>query len=220
VKDLRNYFLTGIATLLPLSVTVFVFWFIVARLGNLFRPLFHVHPTLEHVPGWVATMAGFLLFLVLVLLTGWIATGLIGRLTLGWLDKLLRHVPIVKSIYTSARQLTDAVFVNRSSLRRTVIAEYPRKGMYAVGFLTSDGRVTVADGTRALYVFFPTAPNPTSGWLAIIPEAEVTETSMSIEEGLKLVVSGGVISPASFAVPAGGGSQASETMKDKAQGTK
>jgi uncharacterized membrane protein len=203
VKDLRNYFLTGIATLLPVSVTVFVFWFIVARLGNLFRPLFHIHPAPAHLPGWVATLVGFVLFLVLVLLTGWIATGLIGRLTLGWLDKLLRHVPIVKSIYTSARQLTDAVFVERNSLRRTVIAEYPRKGFYAVGFLTSDDRVILADGTRAMCVFFPTTPNPTSGWLAIIPEAEVTETAMSIEEGLKLVVSGGVISPASFAAKAG-----------------
>jgi uncharacterized membrane protein len=195
MKDIRHYFLTGIATLLPLSVTLFVFWFIVARLGNMFRPLFHLHPALEHVPGWGATMAGFVLFLLIVLLVGWIATGLIGRLTLGWLDKLLRHVPIVKSIYTSARQLTDAVFVSKSSLRRTVIAEYPRKGAYAIGFLTSDERAVLPDGTPALYVFFPTTPNPTSGWLAIMPESDVIETTMSIEEGLKMVVSGGVLNP-------------------------
>jgi uncharacterized membrane protein len=196
LKELRHYFLTGIATLLPLSVTVFLFWFIIVRLGNLFHPLFQVHPWLERLPGWVATLAGFVLFLILVLITGWIATGLIGRLTLGWLDKILQRVPIVKSIYSSARQLTDAVFVDRSSLRKTVIAEYPRHGIFAVGFLTSDERITLADGRRALFVFFPTAPNPTSGWLALIPEAEIAETAMSIEEGLKLVVSGGVIRPA------------------------
>ncbi len=196
LKELRHYFLTGIATLLPLSVTVFLFWFIIVRLGNLFHPLFQVHPWLERLPGWVATLAGFVLFLILVLITGWIATGLIGRLTLGWLDKILQRVPIVKSIYSSARQLTDAVFVDRSSLRKTVIAEYPRHGIFAVGFLTSDERITLADGRRALFVFFPTAPNPTSGWLALIPETEIAETAMSIEEGLKLVVSGGVIRPA------------------------
>lgn len=195
MKELRHYFLTGIATLLPLSVTVFVFWFIIARLGSLFHPLFKLHAWLEHLPGWVATLAGFVLFMVLVLLTGWIASGLIGRLTLGWLDKLMKQVPIVKTIYSSARQLTDAVFVSRSSLRKTVIAEYPRQGMFAVGFLTSDDRITLADGRQALFVFFPTTPNPTSGWLALIPETEVTETTMSIEEGLKLVVSGGVIKP-------------------------
>jgi uncharacterized membrane protein len=196
LKELRHYFLTGVATLLPLSVTVFVFWFIIVRLGNLFHPLFQVHPWLARLPGWVATLAGFVLFLVLTLITGWIATGLIGRLTLGWLDKVLKRMPIVKSIYSSARQLTDAVFVDRSSLRKTVIAEYPRHGIFAVGFLTSDERITLADGRRALFVFFPTAPNPTSGWLALIPEADIAETAMSIEEGLKLVVSGGVIKPA------------------------
>ena len=196
MKELRHYFLTGVATLLPLSVTVFIFWFIIVRLGNLFHPLFRVHPWLERLPGWVATLAGFVLFVVLILLTGWIASGLIGKLSLGWLDKILQRVPIVKSIYSSARQLTDAVFVSRSSLRKTVLAEYPRHGMFAVGFLTSDDRITLADGRRALFVFFPTTPNPTSGWLALIPEAEITETAMSIEDGLKLVVSGGVIKPA------------------------
>jgi uncharacterized membrane protein len=195
LKQLRHYFLTGIATLLPLSVTVFVFWFIIVRLGNLFHPLFRIHPRLELLPGWVASLAGFVLFIVIVLLTGWIASGLIGRLTLGWLDKVLKRVPFVKSIYTAARQLTDAVFVDRSSLRKTVITEYPRRGVFAVGFLTSDERITLADGRKALFVFFPTAPNPTSGWLSLIPEADVTETVMSIEEGLKLVVSGGVIKP-------------------------
>lgn len=195
LRELRHYFLTGIATLLPLSVTVFVFWFIIVRLGNLFHPLFRIHPRLELLPGWVASLAGFVLFIIIVLLTGWIASGLIGKLTLGWLDKVLKRVPVVKSIYTSARQLTDAVFVDRSSLRKTVIAEYPRRGVFAVGFLTSDERIALADGRRAVFVFFPTAPNPTSGWLSLIPEADVAETAMSIEEGLKLVVSGGVIKP-------------------------
>jgi len=195
LKEFRHYFLTGVATLLPLSVTVFIFWFIIVRLGALFHPLFGLNPWLAGLPGWFATLAGFVLFIMLVLFTGWIATGLIGKLTLGWLDKILQRVPIVKSIYGSARQLTNAVFVDRSSLRRTVIAEYPRLGMFAVGFLTSDEKITLSDGRKAAFVFFPTTPNPTSGWLALIPEAEVIETAMSIEDGLKLVVSGGVIKP-------------------------
>jgi uncharacterized membrane protein len=195
LRELRHYFLTGIATLLPVSVTVFIFWFIVVRLGSLFRPLFKLHPWLERLPDWVSVLVGFVFFLIVVLVIGALASGLIGQLMLGWLDKLLKQVPIVKTIYSSARQLTDAVFVNRSSLRKTVIAQYPRQGMFAVGFLTSDDRITLADGRKALFVFFPTTPNPTSGWLALIPETEVTETGMSIEEGLKLVVSGGVIKP-------------------------
>jgi len=205
LKELRHYFLTGVATLLPLSVTVFIFWFIVVRLGNLFHPLFRIHPWLaRHVPDWGASLAGFVLFLLIILLAGWIASGLIGKLALGWIDAILRRVPFVKGIYGSARQFTDAVFVERSSLRKTVLAEYPRVGMLAVGFVTSDEPIRLADGRKALFVFFPTAPNPTSGWLALIPEVDVTETSMSIETGLKLVVSGGVIKPAdigSFILP-------------------
>lgn len=197
LRNLRHYFITGVATLLPLSVTLFVFWFIIVRLGSLFNPLFRIHPWLaRHVPDWGATLAGFVLFVIIVLLAGWIASGLIGKLTLGWLDKVIMRMPVVKGIYGSARQLTNAVFVDRSSLRRTVIAQYPRQGLFAVGFLTSDERITLADGSKALFVFFPTTPNPTSGWLALIPENDITETRMSIEDGLKLVVSGGVIKPA------------------------
>ena len=196
MKGLRRYFLAGVATLLPISVTVFVFWFIIVRLGNLFRPLFKVNPWLARQPGWAATLTGFVLFIMIVLLAGWIASGLIGKHALGWLDKLLRQVPIVKIIYGSARQFTDAVFVGRDSFRKTVLVEYPRRGMYAIGFLTSEDRITLTDGRKALFVFVPTTPTPTSGWLALIAEDEVTETSMSIEDGLKLIVSGGVIKSA------------------------
>lgn len=195
MKNLRSLFLAGIATLLPVSVTIFIFWFIIVRLGSLFRPLFQVHTWLKHLPDWVATLAGFVLFVLLVLLTGWIASGLIGRHALGWLDKLLRQVPIVKIIYGSARQFTDAVFVSRDTFRKTVIIEYPRQGMYAIGFLTSEDRITLPDGRKALFVFVPTTPTPTSGWLALVAESEVRDTTMSIEEGLKLIVSGGVIKP-------------------------
>jgi len=205
MKELRNFFITGIAALLPLSFTILVFWFIVARLGNVFGNMLAGHVWLRHLPRAAATILGFVLMVALVIAIGAIASGLIGRWALGWLDRLMRQMPIVKGVYGSARQLTDAVFVQRSSLRKTVIAQYPRVGMYAVGFLTSDERAVLADGRRALFVFFPTTPNPTSGWLALIPEDEVTETHMSIEDGLKLVVSGGVIRPPDLARSLGPG---------------
>ncbi|MFO7650985.1 MAG: DUF502 domain-containing protein [bacterium] len=195
MKNLRNYFIAGLAALMPISLTVFVVWFIVTRLGSLFRPLLAVHPWLARLPGWVATVSGFVFLMIIILAIGTLASGLLGRLALGWFDRVMVHVPVVKELYASARLLTDAVFVKHSSLRRTVIAEYPRPGFFAVGFVTSDRRVTLADGRTALFVFFPTAPNPTSGWLALIPEPDLTSTEMSIEDGLKMVMSGGVIRP-------------------------
>ena len=191
---LRRYFLTGLATILPAGFTVFVFWFLISRLGSLLRPLL-AHAWLARLPGWVLTIAGFVIIVLFVLAVGALASGLGGRWLLGRFDRLMRRLPLVRSIYGSARELTDAVFVKRSSLRKTVLAEYPRKGMFAVGFLTSDERFGLADGRSAVFVFFPTTPNPTSGWLALLPEEDLTETGMSIDEGLKLVVSGGVVRP-------------------------
>lgn len=195
MKELRHYFITGIAALLPLSITAFLFYFIVRQLGSLFRPLMKRAPLLVNWPDWVSTIVGFLFLLIIIVVVGAITTGVLGRLGMTMIDKLLRQVPVVREIYGSARQLTDAVFIKRSSLRKTVLAEYPSKGLYALGFVTTDEPIALPDGREAFWVFFPTAPNPTTGWLGIVPTDDMVETTMSIEEGLKLVVSGGLLSP-------------------------
>ncbi len=195
MKELRNYFITGLAALLPVSLTLLIIWFVVTHLGNILGPLLRNHVWLRQLPAWVASVLGFVLLLAAIVALGAIASGLLGRWLLSQLDRLLRLVPVVKEVYTSARQLTDAVLIQRNSLRRTVIAEYPRPGFYAIGFVTSDLPATLPDGRPALYVFFPTTPNPTSGWLALIPTQDITPTDMTIEQGLKLVMSGGVVRP-------------------------
>lgn len=197
---LRRYFITGLAAILPVGLTLFVLWFIISHLGNILQPLLrHLH-WLKQLPSVVVTFLGFLLVVGVITLLGALTSGYLGRHLFGWIDRFFRQLPLASSVYTSARQLTDAVFVKRSSLRKTVLVEYPRKGMLALGFLTSEEPLELADGRRALLVFFPTAPNPTSGWLAIVPESDITETDLSIEEGLKFVVSGGLARPAGFCV--------------------
>lgn len=199
MRKLQRYFITGLAAVLPVGATVLVFWFLVSRLGSILAPLLRHTPGLSQLPGWLITVIGFLLLLGLVVAIGALASGLFGRWVVGWLDRFFRRVPLVKGIYGSARQLTEAVFVKRSSLRKTVMAEYPRRGMLAIGFLTSDERFLLADGRHGQFVFFPTTPNPTSGWLVLIPEEEITETGLSTDEGLRVVVSGGVARPDRFA---------------------
>jgi uncharacterized membrane protein len=196
--QLRKYFLSGIAVSLPIGLTVLVFWFLVSRLGGIFRPLLSGSVWLARLPNWLETVAGFLFLLIIVLAVGALASSLFGRWFVARVDNLMRRLPMVRAVYGSAREMTNAVFVRRSSLRKTVLAEYPRPGFWALGFLTSDDRVPLPDGRQALFVFFPTTPNPTSGWLALIPEAEVTEIGVSINDGLKLIVSGGVLRPESF----------------------
>jgi len=196
---LRKYFLTGIATILPIGLTGFIFWFLISRLGGIFEPLLEQHVWLRQLPRWLSTLAGFVLVLIVVLAVGALSSGIIGRWFLGSLDRLFRRLPFVKGVYSSASQLADAVFVKKSSFTRTVIAEYPRHGILAVGFLTTNDPVILSDGRKAVFVYFPTTPNPTSGWLALVPEADITETDMPPDAGLKLVMSGGVVKPETFA---------------------
>lgn len=195
---LRRYFLAGLATILPVGLSAFVLWFMISRVGSLVEPLLARHVWLSRLPEWLVTVVGFVLVVVVILAVGALASSLIGRWLMGWFDRLMRQMPFIKGIYTSTQQLTDAVFVKRSSLRKTVIAEYPRRGLLAVGFLTTDEQIELPDGRTGVFVYFPTTPNPTSGWLAIIPEDELTETGMTTDEGLKLVVSGGVVKPEGF----------------------
>ncbi len=195
---LRRHFLLGLATVLPVGLTLFVLWFIISSLGKIFRPLLVWQPWIGKLPPAIITIIGFLLALVAITLIGATASGFIGRRLVTWLDRLMQQLPLVRSIYSSARQLTEAVFIKRSSLRKTVIVQYPRKGMFAIGFITSEEPLELTDNRKAYLVFFPTAPNPTSGWLAIVPEQDITETSLSIEEGLKFVVSGGLVRAADF----------------------
>ncbi|MEO0068300.1 MAG: DUF502 domain-containing protein [candidate division WOR-3 bacterium] len=190
---LRRHFLLGLATVLPLGLTLFVLWFVISALGKIFRPLVVWQPWIGRLPPALITIIGFLLGLVAITIIGALTSGFFGRRLVNWLDRLMQQLPLVRSIYTSARQLTEAVFIKRSSLRKTVIVQYPRKGMFAIGFITSEEPLELADHRKAYLVFFPTAPNPTSGWLAIVPEEDITETSLSIEDGLKFVVSGGLV---------------------------
>lgn len=213
MNRLRRYFISGLATILPVGFTVFVFWFLVSRLGSIFQPLLR-HGFLARLPDWLLTLSGFGLVLLLILAVGALASGLAGRWFLSRIDTLLRRLPFVRSIYGSAREMTEAVFVKRSSLRRTVLAEYPRPGIYAVGFLTSDEQFELRNGKKAVFVFFPTAPNPTSGWLALVPIEDILETDLSIDEGLRLVVSGGVIRPENMNLARGGRKVKEERNKE------
>lgn len=193
---LRRHFLAGLATILPVGLTAFVLWFIVTSLGKILRPLIVWQPWVLRLPPALTTFISFLLLLLAITGIGALTSGFIGRRLVNWLDRLIQRVPLARSIYTAARQLTDAVFIKRSSLRKTVLVEYPRRGLYAIGFLTSEKPVLLGANRRAYLVFFPTTPNPTSGWLALVPEEDVVETDLSIEEGLKFVVSGGLALPA------------------------
>jgi uncharacterized membrane protein len=144
-------------------------------------------------------LVGVVLTLLVIYLLGVLATNLVGRRLLDWIERGILKIPVVRSIYGGSRQLLDAINVGQpGAFSRVVLVEYPRAGVWTVGFVTNEtpSRIPSAGGfIEGLSVFFPTTPNPTSGWLAIVPARDVRDLDLTIEEGVKLIVSGGIVAP-------------------------
>ncbi len=190
--NIKRVFTTGVLTLLPLAITIYVFFLVFTFLDNLIGSL--IMAIFDYrVPG-----AGFAAGILLIFLVGFIASNIIGKrlVTLG--DKIFQRLPLARGIYSSARQIIDAFTVQgKDAFQKVVLLEYPRKGLYVLGFVTSTSRGEIQEKTEeeTISIFIPTTPNPTSGMLILAPRSEITELKMSIEEGMKVIVSGGLVSP-------------------------
>ncbi len=187
---LRTYLVAGLLVILPLGVTVLVLLALFRFLDSLLAPLFQ-YLLQRSVPG-LGLVAGILM----ILLTGAFASNVLGRRVVTLFDRAIMRIPIVRTVYSAIRQLTDSVFMqNRSAFKRAILVEYPRQGLYSVGFVTG---VTAGEGTsedRLLNVFMMHTPNPTTGILCLVPESQAISLDMSVEAALKLVVSGGIVAP-------------------------
>ena len=195
-QRISSYFLRGLITLLPLLLTIwllyFMFSFMDSILGNIIA-LIAGHP----IPG-----LGFIITLTLIFLVGYFATYLIGAQLFKFGEELLYRVPIVKSIYSAVKQINDILITQKSAeeYRRTCIVEYPRKGIWSVGFVTSDAaaEIEVKAKEKMINVFIPNTPTPATGFLVVVPAREIILLDMKTEEAFKYVISGGVLKPASL----------------------
>ncbi|MEO0098678.1 MAG: DUF502 domain-containing protein, partial [candidate division WOR-3 bacterium] len=129
MKRLRRYFLAGIATILPLGLTIFILWFFISRFGSLFYPLISLLPFLSHLPRQVLSLLGFIALIIFIIIIGAFTSGILGRWLFGFLEDLFSNLPVVKSIYGSAKKLTDSVLVDKKTLKKVVLVEYPRKDL-------------------------------------------------------------------------------------------
>lgn len=187
-KHLRNYFLTGLFVLLPILASILVLvW------------AFHTTDAILGVylpkkyPG-----VGLVTLLCLIILVGVLAQNYVGKKLISFSEKIFNRIPILNGLYNLFKQIAD-VFSHKeqNAFRRMVLVEYPRKGILSPGFLTGDApaEISSTSGRKFLSIFVPTVPNPTTGFLIYVPEDEVTMLEMSIEEGIKLIISAGVIRP-------------------------
>ena len=191
--SLRTTFLRGIGVLIPLGLTYWFFKALWNAIDGILSPYFQMLLG-RHVPG-----IGFVAMLLIILLVGLLTRNLIGRLLLAWFENLVRSIPIVRSVYSAIKDLVGAFGMEGKSktFRQVVMTEYPRKGLFCIGFVTNEMPYAQTGGiTRDfLNVYIPNPPNPTSGFLVLIPRDEAIQLDLSIEEGLKLVLSGGIVIP-------------------------
>ena len=191
--NLKHHFVTGLLIFVPLALTTYVLVAVFNFLDGILQPI--IVPLLGRA-GSNIYIPGISLFILLALITvlGVFAKITIGEKLVNSFENLLMKVPIVKGIYSTAKHASSAfISNNKSGFMGVVLVEYPRKGVYTIGLTTAVGIKEIQDKTnkKMINVFIPTSPNPTSGILLMVPEGEVIKLDMSVDEGLKLVISGG-----------------------------
>lgn len=191
--SLKRYFLTGLLVIIPIWGTVLIlktlFVAVDRILGDLLVQLVPSH----YVPG-----LGILALIVLVFTVGLFATNFMGRQIVKWWEELLNRVPLVRGIYSTLKSMMDILsFSDHPSYNRVVMIQFPKNGHYCLAFVTGVTKGEMQDLAQEplIHVYVPTSPNPTSGYFLLVPEHEVTSVDMSVEEAMKLIVSGGLCSP-------------------------
>jgi uncharacterized membrane protein len=190
IRILRRYLFTGLIVLLPVVVTAFVLWRLFFALDDILGRFVETYIG-RPVPG-----VGLVALVALVMGIGAIASNFAGRRLIGAGETIVRRVPLMGWIYRTTKQLFSVILGERStSFRKVVLVNYPKEGTYGVAFLTSESPKLVVgqEDKRFVTVFLPTTPNPTSGFLLVVPEEETIPLDMSVDEGLRLVISAGAL---------------------------
>ena len=186
-KKLRTQFITGILVVVPVGAAILILRWLFLTFDNILQPV------AESLLGYTIPGLGLGIIVVLIYLAGVVATNVIGRRLIRYGESLLARVPLFRYLYTGIRQILQSFATPREGgFLQVVLVEFPKKGMRAIGFVTSESRVE--SGEKLLSVFIPTSPNPTSGYLEIVRENDIIKTNISIDDALKMVLSAGKVS--------------------------
>ena len=195
-----RYFLSGVLITAPTALTIYITWFLITTIDKKVKSILPAQYYLEKyiaydIPGFGIIIA-FLIFTVI----GTLTAGVLGRILVRWGESLMNRTPFVRGLYSAVKQIFQAVFEReKNSFREVVLLEYPRKGIWCLGFVTgtTKGQVQTDLNEDVVNVFLPTTPNPTSGFLLFVPRKDLITMDMSVEQGIKMVVSAGIITPGS-----------------------
>ncbi len=189
-RKLRTQFLAGILVVVPIGATILILVWIF----NTIDSILHLQPVIEGILGRPVPGVGFCITILLIYLVGVIVSNVVGRGLLRYGESLVTRIPMVRQLYTGIKQILESFSTpSKTGFMQVVLVEFPRKGMRTIGFVTNES--TDKSGKKLLNIFIPTAPNPTSGFLQIAREDEITRIDISVDDALKMVVSAGRVSP-------------------------
>jgi uncharacterized membrane protein len=194
---LRRYMIAGLLVWLPIWVTLLVISFVVDILDTSLQLLPHKYQP-DYLLGFHLPGFGIILSIVIVLVTGIIANNVFGNKLVALAESLVNRIPLVRSVYTSVKQVSETLFAkDGQSFRKVVLVEYPRKGMWSIAFQTGNSTPVINGLIKesCITIFIPTTPNPTSGFLMLVPEKDVINLDMPVDVALKMVISLGVMQP-------------------------
>jgi uncharacterized membrane protein len=195
---LRNYFLAGILVTAPIAITIYVTWGFLKFLDRKITPLIpEIYNPNTYLPVDIPGL-GLIVAITFFVIIGWLTRNFFGRLLVRVSENIVNRVPVINTIYGAIKQIFETVMASKSdAFKEVVMFEYPRKGIWVLGFVTgvTKGEVKTMTKEDTVNIFVPTTPNPTSGFLLFLPKKDLTYMKMSVEDGIKMIVSGGIITP-------------------------
>jgi uncharacterized membrane protein len=196
---LRNYFFAGVLVTAPIGITIWIGWGLVSWIDDQVVPFIPAQWNPETYLPFSVPGLGVLVAILVLVMIGFLTAGLVGRNLVGLGERLLDRMPVIRGVYGAIKQVVETVLKEQSeAFRQVILIQYPRKQSWAIGFVTGEPSGHIQSGTPkdVVNVFLPTTPNPTSGFLLFVPRDEIQELRMTVEEGIKMVVSGGIVTPA------------------------
>ena len=198
IAKFRNYFFTGILVTVPILITLYVTWIVITFIDIKVAGLLPEYLNFREAFPYQIPGLGLIIVIIFVTLIGALTPGLLGRTFLRFGERIVSKMPVVRSIYSAIKQIMETVMsTNSNSFREVVLVQYPRKGLWVIGFVTGStkGEVkrTLAQHKNLINVFIPTTPNPTSGFLLFVPKKDLIYLDMSVEQAVKMVISGGIV---------------------------
>ena len=197
-KKMKRIFLTGLAVVIPAGLTIYILFFIIDMMDNLLRIIpgsYHPDNVLLHIPG-----LGVIVTVILIFISGLVTTSYFGKRLVSFGERIVGKIPVVRSIYQAIKRISESLFMDKAqSFKKVVIVEYPRRGVYSIGFITCmpNGEIqkSLQGSSPCVGVYIPCALTPTTGVFVMIPGDELIEVAMSVEEAFTLIISAGIVTP-------------------------